>query len=237
MKTKILSVVKLTLLLNVLFVLPAMSQYKPPANQKPPSEHTKSGGVRGCPEEQIPLTILSPTTYVGQTVSRRPTFAWFVNSSYKVRFWLFEFQADDKLKQIGEKIELQASKGINKYSLPENHPELTVGKKYLWQVSMSCPDMPMPLIKSSEFTVVEVPSSINSKLLTTKDSNQKAIFYAEQGFWYDAFGEALKLRQERKLGKLGSNLLLSLALSEEKGATSNEVEIIENLKVIANQEK
>lgn len=239
MKTQILSVLKLSLLLNVLFVLPAMSQYKPPKNQKPPSEYTKSGGVRGCPEEKIPLTILSPTTYVGQTASRRPTFAWFLNSAHETEFRLFESIPGEKPKLLGEPINLPASKGINKHTLPENYPELAVGKTYLWQVSISCPDTPDAfLIQRAEFKVVETPLLSNKQLITS--TSQKVNFYAQQGLWYDALSEALKLSPQGKLGEIGSNLLQSLALSEQKVGTSNEQGLqqrIENLKIIANQEK
>ncbi|BAZ08376.1 hypothetical protein NIES4071_01810 [Calothrix sp. NIES-4071] len=241
MRTQILCVLKLSLLLNsLLFVFPAMSEYKPPTTQKPPSDYTKSGGVRGCPEERIPLTILSPTTHIGQTASRRPTFAWYLYSAHNTEFRLFEFEQNGRPKQLGKPINLQASKGINKYSLLENYPELAIGKKYLWQISISCPDMPgASLIQRAEFTVVEMPSFKNKQPIT-QNSSQKANFYAQQGLWYDALSEALKLSKEGKLGEVGSTLVLSLAQSEEKAATSNQQELqqrIENLKMIANQEK
>ncbi|GJD19213.1 hypothetical protein RIVM261_041690 [Rivularia sp. IAM M-261] len=268
MKTQILSVLKLSLLLNVLFVLPAISQYKPratqkppndstqsrgvrlpampqykpPATQKPPSDYTKSGGVRGCPEEKIPLTILSPTTYVGQTASRRPTFAWFLNSVHETEFRLFEFGQDGKPQQLGETISLKEPKvikGINKYSLPENYPELAIGKTYLWQVSISCPNMPDAfLIQKAEFKVVEAALPSSKQVIT--NTSQTVNFYAQQGLWYDALAEALKLSPQGKLGEIGSKLLQDLVTSEQKGRISNEQELqqrIENLKIIANQEK
>jgi hypothetical protein len=89
--------------------------------------------------------------------------------------------------------------------------------------------------KSAEFIVTETPASIKNQ--PTVSHSQKAIFYAEQGFWYDALGEALKLSKSGKLGELGSNLVLSLAQSEEKAATSSEKQRIQSLKMIANQEK
>lgn len=239
MKTRILSVLKLSLLLNIFFVLPAMSEYKPSPTQKPPSDYTKSGGVRGCPEEKIPLTVLSPTIYVGQTASRRPTFAWFLNSAHETEFRLFEFAQDGTPKELGKPINISASKGINKHPLPEDHPELTIGKTYLWQVSISCPGTAdVFLIQRAEFEVVEMPLLSNKPLITS--TSQKVNFYAQQGLWYDALSEALKLSPQGKLGEIGSNLLQSLASSEEKGKISNEQELqqrIKNLKIIANQER
>ncbi len=63
------------LLSLLLFASPAIASYVPPPTQKPPSDYTKSGGARGCPEERISLTILSATTHVGHTASKHPTFA------------------------------------------------------------------------------------------------------------------------------------------------------------------
>lgn len=220
------------LLSLLLFVSPAIAGYVPPRNQKPPSDYTKSGGARGCPEERIPLTILAPTTHVGHTVSKHPTFAWFLYSPRDTELRFFEFDSNNRPKQIGNPIQLQASKGINKYSLPENQPELTTGKKYLWQVSISCRDG--DLVQRTEFMVVEMPSVLKSKIPATVDGSQKANLYAEQGLWYDALGEALKLAPKGKLGEVGSTLVQSLAQSEKQGETQQR---IENLQAIANQTK
>ncbi len=78
----------LLLLSLLLFVSPAIAGYVPPRNQKPPSDYTKSGGARGCPKERIPLTILAPTTHVGRTASKYPTFAWFLYSPHDTKFRL-----------------------------------------------------------------------------------------------------------------------------------------------------
>lgn len=247
MKTQILCVLKLSLLLNsLLFVVPAMADYKPPVTQKPPGEHTKSGGSRGCPEEGISLTTLSPITHMGHTASGRPTFVWFFNNSSNLElnyfeFMLFEFEPNGRPKPVGEPIELPVSKGINKYSLPENHSELAVGKKYLWQVSILCPDVSdVYLIQKAEIMVVEMSSFLKSKLPITTNNSQKALLYAEQGLWYDGLAEALNLAPKGKLGEVGSSLVQSLVQSEEKTGQSNQPEIkqkIESLKTIANQEK
>ncbi|KYC35389.1 hypothetical protein WA1_06070 [Scytonema hofmannii PCC 7110] len=230
----------LGLLLSLfLFVSPAIAGYVPPRNQKPPSDYTTSGGPRGCPGEQIPLTVLAPQAYVGHTVSKHPTFAWFSYSPHNTEFWLFEFEANGKPKQIGDPIKLQASKGINKYSLPENHPGLSVGKRYLWQVAISCPNG--NLMQKAEFTVVEMSSDIKSNQPKIANDSQKAKLYAQQGLWYDALGEALNLAPPGKLGAVGATLVESLAQSEGQIGKSEESQElqqrIESLKAIANWAK
>lgn len=229
----------LGLLLSLLLcVSPAIAGYVPPPTQQPPSDYTKSAGTRGCPEERIPLTILSPTTHVGYTASKHPTFAWFLYSPHDTEFRLFEFDSNGEPKKLGEPIIRPASKGINTYSLPENQPGLAVGKKYLWQVSISCSDG--ALVQRAEFMVVELSSDIKSNLPKITNNSQKADFYAEQGLWYEALELALKLAPKGKLGENGSTLVQSLAQSEEQTGQSNKPELqqrIENLKAIANQAK
>ncbi len=229
----------LGLLLSLLvFVSPAIAGYVPPRNQKPPSDYTKSGGARGCPKERIPLTILAPTTHVGRTASKYPTFAWFLYSPHDTKFRLFEFDPNGEPKPLGEPINLPASKGINTYSLPENQPGLAVGKKYLWQVSISCSGG--ALVQRAEFMVVELSLDIKSNLPKITNNSQKADFYAEQGLWYEALEEALKLAAKGKLGETGSTLVQSLAQSEEQTGQSNKPQLqqrIENLKAITSQAK
>ncbi|MEH2067478.1 MAG: DUF928 domain-containing protein [Nostoc sp.] len=229
----------ISLLLSLLaFGSPAIAKYIPPQTQKPASDYTKSAGARGCPEEQISLTILSPTTYVGHTASGHPTFVWFLYSPHNTEFRLFEFEPNGEPKQLGAPISLQAFSGINKYSLPENQPGLAMQKKYLWQVSISCPPNGT-LVRRAEFMVVEMSSDIKTNLSKITNSSQKADIYAKQGLWYEALQEALNLAPKGELGQVGSTLVESLTQSEEQGQFK-EPELqqrIKNLKAIANRAK
>ncbi len=196
----------------------AIARYIPPRGQKPPSDYTRTGGGRGCPEDKIPLTILAPKKHIGETTSRYPTFAWFVSNSYQVDFRIFEFDANNQpTKQIGEPVRLPNSSGINKYSLLENHPGLNVGQKYLWQVAIKCQQE--YLVERAEFKVVEIPSSLTKQLSVTKDGTKKADLYAEASLWYNALDEALKLSNEKKPATIVSTLLQDLTTLEEPNAT------------------
>ncbi|NEO15098.1 MULTISPECIES: DUF928 domain-containing protein [unclassified Moorena] len=183
-----------------------------PRDRKPTSDYSRTGGPRGCPGEAIPLTLLAPQTYVGQTASVHPTFAGFVSSSHEIEFRLFEFESNNTLKQLGSPIKKQTQPGVFQLSLPENHPGLTVGKKYLWQIAIRCPDG--AIVERAEFRVVELPTRIKSRLSTTVNSYNKVDIYAGADFWYEAFTEALKLAQPGKMGKLGSSLVEDLTKSE-----------------------
>lgn len=181
--------------------------------REPPSDYSRAGGSRGCPGEVIPLTILAPNTFVAQTTSVRPTFAWFVSKPQATEFRLFEFDAAKSTpKRVGTPIKLQSTSGINKLSLSQEREPLTVGKTYIWQVSIDCPDS--PFIQRAEFSVIQKPSVLNSQLSRATNNSQKAYIYAEQDLWYEAMEEAFKAAPEGKLGQVGSKIVQNLAQSD-----------------------
>ncbi|MGB3651388.1 MAG: DUF928 domain-containing protein, partial [Rivularia sp. (in: cyanobacteria)] len=146
----------LTGLFFLLLFVPTMAiaspqSQKPQRRREPPGDYSRAGGSRGCPGEAIPLTVLAPNTFVGKTTSVRPTFSWFVSKAQPTEFRLFELAGKSTPKIIGNPIKLQSKSGINKLSLPQKQVALTVGKKYLWQVSIDCADS--PLIQRAELKV------------------------------------------------------------------------------------
>jgi hypothetical protein len=180
--------------------------------RKPPSDYSRAGGSRGCPGESVPLTVLAPNTFVGKTTSLRPTFTWFVSKPKETQFRLFELTEGKSPKRVGTPIKLQSKSGINKLSLPKERSPLTVGKTYIWQVSIDCPDS--PFMQRAEFSVVQKPSVLNNKLSKANNSSEKAYIYAEQDLWYEAMEEAFKTAPQGKLGQLGSQIVKNLAESD-----------------------
>ena len=78
-----------------LVVTPAVLAAYVPGDQKPvPPERRSDGGTtRGCSGGGMPLTVLASRNYVGQTISRHPTFAWFVprdSASKPMQFTIYE---------------------------------------------------------------------------------------------------------------------------------------------------
>ena len=195
----------------------------------------------------MPLTILASRNYVGRTISRHPTFAWFVprdSASKPMKFTIYELVPGGKPKEV-RRISLQSSSGIMKLSpLLENEPGLQPGKEYFWQVVIHCdPDNPSgDLVSEASVEVVGMPTAVQSKLNKAVNSVEKANIYAEAGLWYNALDEALKLAEASKLGVAGATLLNDLAQSEAPKDTSELPpkkrdaikKQIENLKQIAN---
>jgi hypothetical protein len=232
-----------------LVVTPAALAAYTPGEQKPaPPERRSDGGTtRGCSGGDMPLTVLASRNYVGQTISRHPTFAWFVppdSASKPMQFTIYESVPGGKPKEV-RKMSLQSSPGIMELSpFSENELGLQPGKEYLWQVVINCdPDNPSgDLVSEANIEVVAIPAAVQSKLNKAANSTQKANIYAEAGLWYNALAEALKLAENSKLGEVGSTLLNDLAQWEAPQTTPelppNEREAIakqiEDLKQIAN---
>lgn len=217
----------------------AIADFKP-SDRKPASDYTRSGGSRGCPSlgNEIPLTLLAPKTYIGYTASTHPTFVGYLSSSQEIEFQIFEFVSNTNVRSLNDPIKQQTAPGIFQVSYPESYPKLTLGKKYFWQIAISCPGG--DLVERSEFIVVQMPSTLKNKLSTTTNSLQKANTYAAADFWYEALAEALKSAKPEKLGQVGSKLVQEFAKYESPRLKDSEELVkkrIQHLQTIANQER
>ncbi len=202
--------------------VPAYAEYKP-RNRKAASGYSRGGGSRGCPgssDSDIPLTLLAPKTFVGKTTAKRPMLAFYMSDSQNVRFRLAEFISDKEVKTIGKPQEISAIAGINKLKLPTDYPELTAGKKYLWQITLYC-EGGNPIIGRAEFDVV--PQSFSKTRFSTIHESVK--HYAENDLWYEALEEALKKTGDGKLSQSGSILLKELAQVEASINTETKYKI------------
>lgn len=175
---------------------PAFAQYRPPAGGAPPRTGMTTTGRRGgCSgTEATTLTALAPRSYVGQTVAARPTFAWFVPGSedVPVEFYLYE-SADHNGWRLIERRELQGTPGMMTFSLLESSVELTVGRRYLWQVALLCnPNYPSTaLVAEAEVEAVTLPPSLATALSQASNPLEQANLYGAAGFWYDALAAAM----------------------------------------------
>ena len=214
------------------------SEAKKPKNRRePPSDYSRAGGSRGCPRADIPLTVLAPTTFVGETTSVRPTFTWFMSQPQTTEFRLFQLDENTSTpKRIGDLIKLQSKSGINRLSLPQQQPALTVGTTYIWQVSIDCLDN-SPFIQRAEFRVVQKTGVLEKKLSRVASNFQEAYIYAEQDLWYEALTEALEVAPPGKLGQAGSNIVQNLAQSDNFIPEQLTPDELENLKQEIQQRK
>jgi sulfur transfer complex TusBCD TusB component (DsrH family) len=180
--------------------------------------NTGVGGTRSGSCESTngdPLMILAPFSHIAKTASNRPDFAWFVptmSQSYPIEFRLYEYDENKQLKDFGEPILMSSLSGIMTFSFPEDFPQLTTGKTYLWQVNLTCNenDPSKDILVSTELEVVKIPSN----LTTTNDNLETIENYLKVGLWYDALGLALS-QENYQLNTLGTIILGELLTYEE----------------------
>lgn len=206
--------------------------YTPPPNSQISGESHTGGGVRGCGKD---ITALAPRlNSVGQTVSPRPTFVWYVFSedTKPLEFHLYRHQSDGSLEAVLMNSIGQSNKGYMAYTLPQGEPDLNVGDIYLWQVVLYC-DQNLEEVgrwTSADIEIVEPPANLAAEL--PDHSLQKAQAYARTGLWYDAMAEvydATTLEEQT----FRQNLLLDLADLEEQPDKEMAVDLSAQLRQIA----
>lgn len=172
----------------------------------PPSG--RSTGSRGCGTKTVPslsrvpaLILLAPGGRLGQTVSTRPTFAWFVRdaSSWPIEFRLYEHDLTNDTFKLVKEIKdegFKSSPGIMVLSLSKSNLELSTGKRYRWQVELVCnPSHPSSnLFAESEIEVVPIQAKLRTQLSGTPDQLNRADIYTQANLWYDALGTVLTPR-------------------------------------------
>ncbi|XGV96990.1 MAG: DUF928 domain-containing protein [Leptolyngbya sp. BL-A-14] len=162
----------------------------------------RSSGGRGCGTSaqsnasQVPaLILLTPNGQAGQTVSTRPTFAWFVRDavSFPIEFRLYEQNANRfKLVKEIKDDRLRSAPGIMVMSSAGALPELTVGKRYRWQVELVCnPSRPSSnLFAEAALEVIPLQTGLKNQLAQTRDRLSQAELYAQANLWYDVLKTA-----------------------------------------------
>jgi hypothetical protein len=193
----------------------ALAKYVPPAKPSAPKDTlpriTRSGSCNAKVSGQ--LMALAPVSHVGQSVSKRPMFVWYVpdQESYPLEFWLLDVEGQP-LYQAN----LPSQPGLMQFSLPPDQPDLRAGQTYRWQVVMICnPNSPSEsVIIEATINVVEPPLGLPTQLAASRTPQQRIDLYSENGLWYDALAEAIKGDRSRRYPSVVADLLNSLAQAE-----------------------
>lgn len=197
-----------SLVSSLVFTLPSLGAYVPPNDRVPPRarggtagrrsacEFAEAKSLRTAPDSEfLGLVALAPASHVGNTVSDRPSLAWYTHNcnSVPIQLSIYEYDlASNKLQAVPLFTQqLDAQPGINRFRLPENGTVLESGKTYAWQV-VAIADTPA---KSAWFRVplqvVPQPASLEKSLQPSNSGISRVETYASAGFWYDALSAAL----------------------------------------------
>lgn len=176
------------------------NSFQPPQQGVP--GRREGGGTRGleCSTAPTALTALIPQSTMGQTLSAKPTFFYYlpVAVDKTVQFEL----ADETDKTLYKKsFRMVTSRaGVVSVSLDsdDNSPALEVGKNYQWYFTIKC--------NAKNYTTDEVLVSgwinrtalapnVKTELDRSPDPAKLSIF-AQQGLWYDYLATLAQLRME-----------------------------------------
>ncbi len=166
----------------------------------------RSAGTGGATRGNLPqITMIVPEDGA-KTLAARPTFYWYIappnltgvtnpattvvpslsggKQSFKITLFLRD-GSDRSAKSVfvGEGVADQP--GLYKFTMPQDAPELVVGKVQRWQVrwqansGASQVDVNAPIRRDDDPKVI-------AAITTAKDDLAKARVYAQNGYWYDA---------------------------------------------------
>lgn len=162
------------------------TEYTPPGRGEP--ESTQATGSRGGNlEVPLTLTLLIPTDHTGRTTSGHPTFYWDLSSEAKVPVE-FTLVKPGQTEPIFVQRIATSKAGIIQVEMPKNLPDLAVGQKYRWSVSLVRNDKR----RSDDVFVqgwverVATTPDLDKQLATATSTRQRAQVYAKAGLFYDA---------------------------------------------------
>ena len=164
-------------------------KYTPTIERKPVSQ-SEAAGSRGCVRAMgtTPLVFLIPRERVQPTLSRHPTFIWYLPQPVPVplRFTLIKPGTMDVIYRQ----EIQGDKaGIFVLKLPTNLSKLSENQEYRWTITLVCND----LKPSSNISLwgwlkpISTPVELQQKLSLATSRSEKSKILEEAGFWHDVY--------------------------------------------------
>jgi len=174
-------------------------KFNAPKKKAPPS--TAGGATRGfcaIAESEKVATPLIPKDEIGLTLAARPSFFFFVPSSPAKTAEFLLLSDDDTEIVYQHTFKLPNRAGVVEFALPEDAPELEVGKQYHWFITLGC-DTAMGA--SGNPTVegwierTEAPSKLVQALQKATIGSYPTV-YAESGIWYETLSSLASQRRQ-----------------------------------------
>jgi hypothetical protein len=138
--------------------------------------------------ETTPFVFLTPRERVQPTLSRHPTFVWYLPQpvSVPLRFTLIQ----PGTPAVIYRQEIRADKaGIFLLKLPAHLPDLSANQEYRWTVTLVCND----LKPSSNISLwawikpISTPVELPPKLSSATSRSERSKILREAGLWHDAY--------------------------------------------------
>ncbi|MEG4810389.1 DUF928 domain-containing protein [Microcoleus sp. F8-D3] len=171
--------------------------FQPPEDGVP--GRREGGGTRGleCPTATTALTALIPQSTMGQTISAKPTFFYYlpVALDKTVQFELVDQKDKTLYKKSFRMVTSRA--GVVSVSLgsDENSPALEVGKNYQWYFTIKCnpKNSTDDVLVSGWINRTAIAPTVKTELDRSSDLTKLTIF-AQQRLWYEYLATLAQLR-------------------------------------------
>ncbi len=175
-------------------------------NFQPPEQgvpgRREGGGTRGlaCPTATNALTALIPQSTMGQTISEKPTFFYYLPAAIDktVQFEL----ADERDKTLYKKsFRMVTSRaGVVSVSLGSDgeSPALEVGKNYKLYFTIKCSakNYRDEVLVSGWINRTALAPTVKTELDRSPDRRAQLTIFAQQGLWYEYLATLAQLRME-----------------------------------------
>ncbi|MEO1591084.1 MAG: DUF928 domain-containing protein [Cyanobacteria bacterium J06632_22] len=188
------------------------------------STGTRSGSCLNDPSAVTAFTGLGPQFEVGLTRATRPEFVWHLpasSQSFPIEFRLLTLDDANRVILVHSE-QLAYAAGFMTYQMPERLPALEPGRRYYWQVIVTCnPNRPSrSLVSTAQFEVISPSAEITQALTTANTNADRATIYANDGLWYDALALVVRAETDEEQ-QLRTRLLRDLAYEEANSETGN----------------
>jgi len=175
------------------------NSFQPPQDGVP--GRREGGGTRGleCPTATTALTALIPQSTMGQTISAKPTFFYYlpVALDKTVQFELADQRDKTLYKKSFRMVTSRA--GVVSVSLgsDDNSPALEVGKNYQLYFTIKCnpKNTTDDVLVSGWINRTALAPTVKTELDRSGDRAKLSIF-AQQGLWYEYLATLAQLRIE-----------------------------------------
>ncbi|MEG4006725.1 DUF928 domain-containing protein [Microcoleus sp. Pol11C1] len=173
--------------------------FQPPEDGVP--GRREGGGTRGleCPTATTALTALIPQSTMGQTISAKPTFFYYLPIALDktVQFELADQRDKTLYKKSFRMVTSRA--GVVSVSLgsDDNSPALEVGKNYQWYFTIKCnpKNTRDDVLVSGWINRTALAPTVQTELDRSPDRTKLSIF-AQQRLWYEYLATLAQLRIE-----------------------------------------
>jgi hypothetical protein len=161
----------------------AISLYSPPVPNAP---RTRVGGVsRSAGNVSVRLAVLTPD-HMGFTSRDQPTLYWYLSQPVKAQVEITLTTQELMAPVLKKTLSAANISGVQSISLAEHGIRLEPDIDYRWHVALVLDQERRSKDIIASGAIRRIDPALQPAGLEGKNAEQRTVFYAENGLWYDA---------------------------------------------------